>query len=262
MGNSFRIIALLIGLSFANYLQAQSTPGNATALHIIDLHLQARGGREAIEAISSLHRTGTIIEGKTDFTTEWSWSREFGVREIRHRLHLGRDYKTLRVRAKDLYWGHQLSPERTKPAVLPKKEISEFLLNSLLFADPCRPFLPESNFGYKFTYVGPKTLRGRPTYLVNAELPTQMTIQYAFDQKTFLLVAVFFPKNFAGAQREVIAFPTGVERYAGVLFESGYEFLVDGESYQKVRFQHSEVNQPMDERDFLKPHVERYNMHN
>jgi hypothetical protein len=101
-------------LCFAGFIgNLIAAPSDPTALRLIDLHLQARGGKTAIESLESLTRQADEREGRREFVLEWTWARDLGVREDRHRYLRGRDFHRLRVRDGSMVWGHDLSPERS-----------------------------------------------------------------------------------------------------------------------------------------------------
>ena len=263
MGPFFRNLVTVVSLlgGFGSFA-LQAGTSDANALRIIDLHLQARGGRDAIEALQSVRRTAIEKEGRNDFRLEWTWSRDYGVREDQHREHLGRPYHRLRARSGTMVWGHDVTPKRSRPGLLKPSEASEFQWTSLLFTDPCRPFLQGPQYGFNFTYEGPKTVQKRPAYLVKMTQKDGPEVEYAFDQKTFLLLRLRFPVSFSGQNVVTDCYPTGATRLGGVLFETGYDYSINGKRFRKIRFEHNTVNEAVDSGFFDKPYVRPRNFGN
>jgi hypothetical protein len=254
-------LRLLGGLCWVSALSAQPanetpfTSSDARALKIVSLHLQARGGEEAIRALESLERRAQLREGREDFSLEWRWHREFGAREEQQREHLGRHYSRLRVRQGDQIWGHDLSPKRSRPGLLGAAEAAEFVWNTQLCLEPWRPFVEGIAAGHVFTVEGSKTIRERRCHFIRARSPEGRTVFYAFDEATFLLVAVQFEGSFAGEKANILAVVSGVERLGGVLFETGYDFYQQGKRFKHLRFSPSRLNPPLEKGIFEKPYV-------
>lgn len=259
------LLALLLGGS-ALCAQSDETPekkpifSDPTALKLVDLHLQARGGRAAIEAIETIHRQANLLEGKTEYTDEWFWKRDIGAREDRRREHLGRRYHRLRASYGDLIWGHDVIPERTKPGKLLPAEETEFAWLSILAVTPFKPFVDGPPFGYVFSYEGTETIRNRPAYVVASQFPDGRVVKYSFDKQNYLLLAIRYKAPFAGQPTMVTAVPTGATRLGGVIFETGYDFYVEGRRFQTLRFTESSANDPIEANFFKKPYVAQYHM--
>jgi len=260
----FRALLGCLILVLSGFLQAQEPPAESsdgtdanaeTARKIIELHLQARGGRDAIEALEVLRRRGSFQEGKLEYSVEWSWSRDHGTREDRRRDHLGREHHETRVQHGNELWTRKLSPERTRPQELNGVAAREFATDRQLAIAPWEPLLAPTEAGNTFTYLGPKTFRKRPCYFIRGEHPGERTVYYAFDQETFLLIALQYEAPFAGHAIRVTALVRGAERIDGALLETGYDFYQETQLFAQVRFSRSTNEVALAPEIFLKPRI-------
>ncbi len=238
-------------LLFGNFAQSS----DATAERIVELHLQARGGREAIDRIISLRREGALREGRTDHRFTWQWSRSSGAREDRTRELRGRHHHLVRVANPQTTWGQTIGPSLADPRELDDEEAAALRWEGDLYSGVHRSFLEGSASGVILAFAGEARLHGKAAYAIQVRHTDGRKGVYYFARDSFLLLGVRFREQFADRMVTVEAIPTGYVRIEGVVFETGFDYRVNDAVYRSVRFEHTATNPRTDPSVFRKPEV-------
>lgn len=202
-----------------------------TSARLLDLNLKARGG-EALASISSIEKSGLLIEGQVERTVTRLHARPASLRESTSRRHLGIDYKTISGFDGEETWRQRLLPEKEVPDSLPGLEARLFLLEALV------PFLSLDweELGIVFAYQGEGRFAGRPTYRVHAWGPNDLEFDLQFDQESFFIINYSHPYRIGDRVILVDRTPTRMVRAGGVFWENGVRVHIRGKAFRRLQF--------------------------
>ena len=216
-----------------------------TCLKLIGLNLQARGGREALEAVSSVRFSGILIEGKTDYTYTILHSPPASARIERHRYHIGRDYR--------IYWGiEDGNPAWTLQVEGLEKDLLDFQARL--------PFLllNAEEEGHIFAYSGEERYAGHRAYRMHGWLVSGMRIDVHIDAESFHVINYRIPFQIGGHTFIVDHTPTRLRRAEGIWWELAYRTHVSSKTFRQQIFTSVETNVPIQEGIFSTPPVKEF----
>lgn len=219
------------------------------AARILALHEEARGGRDNLLAVNNLVR-----EGQWDFD-----GQQFDYRQVltsrgdcridRFREAQGWRFHHVTVIGASGAWEQNRLPEYRNPEDL--RATSATALQ--LAGEWLGPLLFYREKGHRFWYRGTSRIGDRPAYHLVGKLAYGVDIAVDIDQENFLLLNMTMPDYTDGQLRKVNRLPTGMRRLAGVWWETGFDYRMDGKLLHRLSFQHLEVNSPLAEDFFVRP---------
>ena len=233
------------------YLNKKPESCDATSLKLINLHLMARGGAEALSNVSTLKLEGVLLEGKVDSEISFFCHSDGETQMLTNRFYRGDDYIVASSIGQGASWRQNLSPEKASPRRLGGLDESLLRLNGWLpwlFIDP-------DGSGHVFAYQGTKTFAGKEAYLIHGWLANGMQIDVLFDAKSFHIVNYRHVFSIAGKQVVVDRMPTGLTRSSDVWWETGYSFRLRGKTFRNLTYETVTANAPLAERLFEMPNV-------
>jgi len=175
-------ILLTIVIAFMGSAGGRTTPppspesGEEIVAHYVD----ALGGKEKLQALNSIHLEGvaTLPSGLKVSAKVW---RVYD-RLYRMELEYGENYSIL-VATPGRGW--TINPETKGEA----KAISGEDLKALrVEIDPAGPLADYNSKGFKVQRVGLDTVNGIPCYQVKVSCPSNHTITYSIDEKTYYVL--------------------------------------------------------------------------
>lgn len=220
-----------------------------TSLKIINLHLSARGGKEALRNIQNLVFLGEESQGQNEFNIRMVMAPPGKVFIEKTRDHLGWKYLTIKGTDGNQAWSQEILPDERNPEPLNPKDSAMVMLEAEL---PVL-FAYWEQQGHVFKYLGESEISNRKAYKIRGFLSNGLNVDFYFDQKTFQLLNYKLEDDFAGKTNLVNRMPTGLRKIEGVWFETGYNFRIEGKSYRKVKFNEMRVNQPIEDTNFSMP---------
>jgi hypothetical protein len=262
MRTSFLLIPVLAGLLACPQLQAQAenpgTPEKApakpaetdtTSEKIIDLHLRARGGRKALEALTQVTIEGERIEGYKDYQLVITLDAPDRIRVESTRQHLGDDYVTVTGSDGSNAWKQETLPKRKNPTKVTGLD------KQLLELDAMMPYLfldHEAN-GHVFAYRGKDTFAKREAYVLHAWLKNGFELDVLFDAKSFHIID--YRHLFRIGSKPVIVdrAPVGLFRLGETWWEKGYVYRLRGKSFREITYESIEQAKPPAEDAFTEP---------
>ncbi len=179
---TFHLILTLLVLSASSLLSADKQ--TLTAAEIISKHLQAVGGKGALAKFHSRIAIGTV---KKDDEPETKMAI---MSELPNRV------SAIFVFSK---YDWQLTYDGTKAFIRPllprdfspiQDKYQEMLASGLMFNSISlyNALLEDEGSGTKFEAKGMKTIKGRPTYVVDIKRPRGRSARLYFDAETFMWV--------------------------------------------------------------------------
>ena len=225
-----------------------------TSLKIIDLHLMARGGREALMGVDRIRRTGVLLEGQDDFAYIALFLAPDKARFEQSRFFIGRDYKTASGTDGTLVWQHEILPKKGIPLHPSGTEAHIIAFEARV------PFLfldPESS-GNVFVYRGKERYARRPVYLVHGWLDSGMEVDLHFDAESFHLINYRIPFTIGSQEVLVDRTPLGMVRIENTWWESGYKLHIRNKQFRRVTYSESEWQIGVDESDFAEPVIKEF----
>lgn len=224
---------------------------DATSLKLIDLHLMARGGKDALSNASTIKLEGVLLEGKVDSKLSIASRIDGSIKLITNRFFRGDDYIIVNSSSSGTSWRQNLSPEKGMPRRIGGLD------ERLLQLDGWLPwlFMGIENSGHVFAYQGPKNYAGKDTYLVHGWLANGMQIDVMFDAKSFHVVNYRHVFIIGGKQVVVDRLPKGLTRSANVWWETGYSFRMRGKTFREVTYEEVTANPSLPESYFKMPEV-------
>lgn len=225
-----------------------------TCLKLMELNLQARGGREALESVNSVRFTGTLIEGKTDYTYTVLHSPPASVRIERYRYHIGRHYRVFWGIKDGSAWTMQAEPEKELPVKIDglEKDLLDFQAR-LPFL-----FLNAEKDGHLFAYSGEARYAGRQAYVMHGWLASGMRIDIHIDADSFHVINYRVPYQLGGHTFIVDHTPARLMRAEGAWWEVAYRTHVSGKTFRQQLFNAVECNVPLEEGAFSEPPVKEF----
>ncbi|KAF0094961.1 MAG: signal peptide protein [Puniceicoccaceae bacterium 5H] len=230
----------------------QPTPPQTdeTAAKIVDLVVQALGGRTAIEKIHSLKTVAEVVEPTQEYTLTSFYQLPGNYREEFYRYHLGWEHLNFITTDGQYGWSRELKPEPKPGAYVKGKELRELKEK----ADLHGPFIDYEDKGIVFSYAGETEVAGRKAYMLDARLNKERTDRYYIDAERFIPLAIQSPDTFAGKTLPAVFFIKRYKSYDGVMFPVEIVARADGKSYRTTTVTHVTVNPDLPTSLFHIPH--------
>ncbi len=224
-----------------------------TSAKILALHLEARGGESALWLVRTLRLTGTLKEGRREFSITRAYRSVDALHETREREHLGWTYRSLRATDGSAVWRRELLPKAKPP------ENVTGLARGLLLLEGSLPFLflNYEEHGHRFVYRGKVRFAGREAFLLHGFLVWGMEIDLHIDRKTFHVLNYRHPVLIGGKKVLADRMPIGLRKENGIWWENGYDFRIRGESFRTTRYKSLAINPKLAPDLFRIPEVSR-----
>lgn len=222
---------------------------DANSRKLIDLHLKARGGQDALAEVRQIVIEGTLTDGQETFRIEQTHLRPSALREEVYRTHVGRDYRTVRGTTGDTVWQQVVLPDKKLPHPLNGTEADLFDLEARI------PFLflDWEEQGLIFQYQGESPYAGQPAYVLHGWLPSGLQLDVFLDARTFHILNYRHAYPIAGQPVMVDRTPVGLIKVDGVWWERGYKLHIRGKDFRSKAYQSVQTIVPADLRFFSEP---------
>lgn len=218
------------------------TETDANGAKLINLHLQARGGVEALAAITSIDFQGELREGKTTWTRRWRWIAPNWFHLEQWREHLGRDLREVTVTDGIDSWTQVLGPQTKRARSIEGTAETAFHWEAAQEALVFRHLLDWREAGHIMSFDGARRYDGHDVYIVKAKLENGPIVYYYLDKENFLLRAIGYRQKFGRTDANVDLVPTGAKRINGVIVETGWEWRVEGRTYRRLTYTRQVLN--------------------
>lgn len=224
---------------------------DATSSKIIDLHLKARGGRKAIEALRSIRFQGRLFEGRKDFKIEAihipSGAAHFEI----FYDHMGDEYRTVKASDGKVAWQRKVLPEKERPSIITGEE------GKLLDLDARLPFLflDHTGQGHVFTYTGEKEFLGRPAYVIHGWLSSGLQVDILFDKESFQILNYRHLFKIGGKEVLVNLTPSKLKRLENVWWETEHKMNYRGKTFRRITCERMKANVPVEDSLFAQPEI-------
>jgi hypothetical protein len=182
-----------------------------TSAKIIELHLNGRGGIEAIKAIKALKIKGTLREGREYYQMTWYRQAPNKYRVERMFHSMGKDHIFVEAFDGTTAWSQESSPDRKDPIPMAKSEAASFALE----ADFYGPLVDWEVKGHKFLYTGEESLGERKVYTLKTFLKDGPVVFHYFDSRNFLIPRYGFTKKLGNALVDADYYVTKFRRVNG-----------------------------------------------
>ncbi|NDV63259.1 hypothetical protein G0Q06_12405 [Puniceicoccales bacterium CK1056] len=225
-----------------------------TSAKIIDLHIKARGGREAMEAVRSLRLKGKLFEGKKDFKIEGVFSPSGEARFEIFFEKRGDEHRTVKASDGKHTWQRVLLPEKERPAGITGNE------GKLLDLEARLPFLLLDHVGqnHVFTYIGKKDYLGRAAYVLHGWLVSGLEIDIFLDAKSFQILNYRHPYKIGGREVLVNLTPSKLKRLGNVWWEMEYKMNHRNKTFRRVTYERIKLNVPTEDSFFAQPEIKEF----
>lgn len=239
-----KLLSLVLGIaSTAIIVQAQ------TAEELIAKNLEAKGGMQAIKAITSLKMTGKFQQGTFTATTEQDQKVPDDLRQT-----ITIQGMTA-VQAYDGKTGWQIQPfgGRKDPEMLGEDDLRDMVES----ADFYGPLVDYQQKGNRIEFLGKDTVDGDDALRLQVTLKNGDILNYYLDPDTFLEIRVEKQMFIRGAVRDSVTDMGAYKKVAGVYFPFSFaSFPKNNPSNRsEVTFEKIEANVPLNDTLFLMPSV-------
>jgi hypothetical protein len=267
MRNPFHLAALAVLGAVAPLLLAQDAeptspwpildkPGlsDETSRKLIDLHLKARGGVEALKAVKSLSMKGKLFEGQKEYNIEGLYTHDGAARFEVYYQQRGFEHRTIKATDGKLGWQRKVLPEKQLPSSIGGDDARLLDLEARL------PFLFLDYFEneHVFVYRGKLPYLGRVAYVVHGWLASGMQIDVYFDEKTFQILNYRHTYKIAGKEVIVNLTPSKLKKSAGVWWEMEYKMNYEAKTFRRISFSRIETNVEFEKSLFAQPEIKEY----
>ncbi|QYY34922.1 hypothetical protein [Ruficoccus sp. ZRK36] len=218
---------------------------------IIETHLRALGGPEALVRIQAVRVTSQQREGKTEFEEVLIQARPKRFYQQITTTHLGTDEVLVTGFDGETLWTQETSDKRALPQTISGKELAA--AQEGYFLDPCLNW--EAN-GYTFAYMGEVKSTGRKHYLLKLFLPSGHTRFLYFDAKTLLITRIGRETLIKRTIVDMDDYFTSYEKVQGVWFPTAVEKRMEDEVYGHSAVKLIEVNPQLEPGLFSMPQVQ------
>lgn len=227
---------------------------DATSRKLIDLHIKARGGREALRAIKSLSLKGKLFEGTQEYTIEGLYTPGGSVRFELYYDQRGYEHRTIKGSDGTSLWQRTVLPEKQLPS---SADGDEALLLDL---DARLPFLflDYQAQEHVFVYRGKQPYLGRMAYVIHGWLASGMRIEVFFDDTSFQILTYRHAYTIAGKEVIVNLTPSRLRRAAGVWWEMEYKMNYAAKTFRTISFSQVKTNVPVESSLFEQPEIKEY----
>lgn len=217
-----------------------------SADELIAKNVEARGGMEKLQAVRSIHQTGTVQNGSTSMSYTWMAKRDNLLRE-----ELSWQGLTM-VTALDGSDGWRVSPFRGR--LDPERIAADEVKSLQLDADFDGPMVDYKKKGNTVEYIGTEDVDGTEAHKLKVTLRNGNVRYVYFDPDYFLEIRWLDQIRIRGALRETETDLGNYEQVEGVYFPFSFESGDKGQSKdQKITIQKMEVNTELNEALFHFP---------
>ena len=237
-----KILSLMLGVAWmAGMSHAQ------TAEELVAKNLQAKGGVQAIKAITSLHMVGKLQQGPFVIPGEQDSKAPDSLRE---------SYTLQGMTAVEAYDGSagwQIQPfmGRRDPEMLGEDDLRDMSES----ADFYGPLVDYQQKGNKIEYLGKYSLDGDDTYRLKVTLKNGDIIYYFLDPDTYIEIRTDKQMFIRGAVHETVTDLGSYKKVNGVYFPFSVDSWPKSDPTQKqqITFEKIEANGPMNDAEFKMP---------
>ena len=239
-----KILGFVLGIVIASpFCPAQ------TAEELVAKNLDAKGGLQALKAITSLKMVGKFQQGTFTAATEQFQKTPDDLRQT-----ITIQGMTA-VQAYDGKTGWQIQPfgGRKDPEMLGEDDLRDFVEQ----ADFYGPLVDSQQKGNRIEYLGKETVDGDDALRLQVTLKNGDILDYYLDPDTFLEIRVEKRMFIRGAVRETVTDLGAYKKVAGVYFPFSSESFPKGNpsSRATVTFDKIEANVPLSDALFTMPSV-------
>src|SRR5215472_14830232 len=257
MGNLMHYNAPLLRRSAVQMLKSTLTAFAALTLfsptitaqtvdEIIAKNIQARGGLEKLQSVSSLRQTGIFSAGSFRAQVVQENKRPDKVRE--EFIIQG----MAQVQAYDGKTGWQVSPfeGRRDPELLSQDDMKGLVVD----ADMDDPLVDYQQKGHKAELVGHDSVEGTDCYKIKLTLKNGDVRTYYLDTDSFLELKIDIQRTIRGAIQESEQYFGDYDQVNGVYFPFAFESAEKGDPNRtKFTVDKIEINLPLDDNRFAMP---------
>ncbi len=196
---------------------------DAGSLKIIEYHLKALGGLEALEAIHAVRYTCHVRRAQVEedlVLTEMGNPFRFHVKTTRKIK--GKAFDTFKGYNGEILWSYDPNEKHAFPETHGGQELKD--VQNEIFLDPCLNW--EAN-GYTFEYLGEVKSKGKKHYLLKMYFPSGRTAFLYFEAKTLMLTRTGMEVVFGGTIVSQDVYNTSFEKIRGVWFPIEQEYYID-----------------------------------
>ena len=206
-----------------------------TALKIIDLHIKARGGQQALMDIKGIRMDGMLKEGQgvRDYKIESLHRRPNALMVKTSYIHMGDDYVSIQVTDGQDTWKRELLPKRKSPAVLGGNDKASLEIDARL----AYLFLDAESSENTYAYMGESKFYGQPAYVIRVWMNNGDQIEALFDTTTFHIINYRQEYRIGPQQVLIDRVPTGLMRVENTWWDKGYSFRIRGKSFREISFE-------------------------
>ncbi len=205
-----------------------------TALKIIDLHVKARGGLQALLAIKGVRMDGMLKEGKgvRDYKIEALHRRPNAIMLKTTYRHMGDDYVKIQVSDGKDTWTRELLPKRKSPTSLGGVDGANLEIDARL---PYL-FLDAESSENIYAYKGETKFYGKPAYVIRVWMDNGAQVEALFDTTSFHIINYRQEYRIGPQQVLIDKVPTGLMRVENTWWDKGYSYRIRGRSFREVSF--------------------------
>ena len=203
-----------------------------TSLKIIDLHIKARGGQDALLAVKGIRMDGLLVEGVKDYKIEALYRRPNVLMLKSTRTHMGDDYIKISVTDGTDTWTQSLFPKKQKPVLLSNSDKEALEIDARL----PHLFLDAVSSENIYAYKGETKFSGKKVYVIRIWLNNGSQIEALFDSQSFHIIN--YRQTYKIGPRTVLVdrVPIGLKRVNDTWWEEGYDFRLGGKSFRKISY--------------------------
>lgn len=241
----YLVIFVLLGAGLPMHAQEDEPSGpwgvsprpessDQTALKIIDLHIKARGGLQALMDVKGIRMDGMLKEGKgvRDYRIETLHRRPNILMLKSSHVHMGDDYVKVQVTDGKETWTRELLPKRKSPTSLGGNDKASFEIDARL---PYL-FLDAESSENVYAYKGETRFYGKPAYVIRVWMDNGAQIEALFDTTTFHIINYRQEYRIGPQQLLIDRVPTGLIRLDNTWWDKGYSFRIRGKSFREITF--------------------------
>jgi hypothetical protein len=220
-----------------------------TAQELVAKNLQAKGGIQALKAITSLKSVGKFQQGTFTAATE---QYQKTPDDLRQTITI---QGMTAVQAYDGKTGWQIQPfgGRKDPEMLGEDDLRDFVEQ----ADFYGPLVDYEQKGNRIEYLGKDTVEGDDALRLQVTLKNGDILNYYLDPDTFLEIRIEKQMFIRGAVRETVTDLGSYKKVAGVYFPFSFESFPKGNPSNRstVTFDKIDANVPINDALFTMPSV-------
>lgn len=239
-----KLLSIMLGMACSTIIiQAQ------TAEELVAKNLEAKGGVQAIKAITSLKSTGKFQQGTFTAATEQD---QKAPDDLRQTITI---QGMTAIQAYDGKIGWQIQPfgGRKDPEMMGEDDLRDMVES----ADFYGPLVDYQQKGNRIEFLGKDTVDGDDALRLQITLKNGDILNYYLDPDTFLEIRVEKQMFIRGAVRENVTDMGAYKKVAGVYFPFSFESWSKNNpsSRSQVTFDKIEANVPLQDGLFVMPSV-------